>query len=164
MLGVARPVAERQQRAVKGVGIEIEQADLLDQATRFDQAAGAGFAFGGPEWASCSASGAFCCSCARRRSASERAIRVLPLCCCPPWCAGREGNRRVGTFRTRILLARSLTIAGMKLLFLNGKIVARLLLYLSGRGCDHFIHSERSHPKQEFLSALSQSDCSVRHR
>ena len=46
LLGVARPVAQRQQRAIKGVGIEIEQAGFLDQTAGFDQTAGAGLAPG----------------------------------------------------------------------------------------------------------------------
>ena len=57
LLGVARRIAERQQRAIKGVGIEIEEAGFLDQTAGFNQAAGArlaagvlelGFLFGKP--------------------------------------------------------------------------------------------------------------------
>ena len=57
LLLVAGTVAQRQQRAIEGVGIEIEQAGFLDQAAGFDQAASArlapgilelGFLFGKP--------------------------------------------------------------------------------------------------------------------
>jgi hypothetical protein len=42
---VVGAVAQRQQGAVEGVGLEIEQAGFVDQATGFDQSADAGAAF-----------------------------------------------------------------------------------------------------------------------
>ena len=50
LVRVAGAVAQREQRAVQRVGIEIEQAGLVDQAAGFDQLAGAGSAFGGFEF------------------------------------------------------------------------------------------------------------------
>jgi hypothetical protein len=44
LLGVRRAVAQRQQRAVEGGTVEIEQTDLLDQAAGLDQLTDAGLA------------------------------------------------------------------------------------------------------------------------
>ena len=49
LLGVAGAVAQRQQSAVEGVGFELEQAGLVDEAAGLDQLAGAGFALVGFE-------------------------------------------------------------------------------------------------------------------
>ena len=49
LLGIAGAVAQRQQRAVEGVGFELEEAGLVDEAAGLDQVAGAGFALVGFE-------------------------------------------------------------------------------------------------------------------
>ena len=49
LLGVAGAVAQRQERAIEGVGVEYEEAGFGDEAAGLDQLAGAGFALVGFE-------------------------------------------------------------------------------------------------------------------
>ena len=50
LFGVGGAVAQRQERAVEGVGFEVEQAGLVEEAAGLDQLAGAGFALVGFEF------------------------------------------------------------------------------------------------------------------
>jgi hypothetical protein len=77
LLLVVGTVTQRQQRAIERVAVEIEQADFVDQATGFYQPSRACLASGVLEFGLLLGEPAFCCSCARKRSASERAM-VFP--------------------------------------------------------------------------------------
>jgi hypothetical protein len=49
LLRIGSTIAQRQQRAVEGVGFELEEASLVDEAAGLDQLAGTGFALVGFE-------------------------------------------------------------------------------------------------------------------
>ena len=49
LLGIAGAVAQRQQRAVEGIGLELEETGLVEEPAGLDQLSGAGFALVGFE-------------------------------------------------------------------------------------------------------------------
>ena len=74
LLGIAGRLAQRQQGAVKGVGLELEEPGLVDEAAGLDQVPGAGFALVGFELGFLLGEPGFLLFVRAQRSASERAI------------------------------------------------------------------------------------------